>query len=92
MERLTYLAAVSRIENRSIATHISAMPRSRAADSAGDRVDVVNGPPPQYVARPPEMSKVKPVVKEHSSETMKAMVLAISSTSTSRPRGIFDSM
>ena len=33
---------------------------------------------------------MKPVVKEHSSETMKAMVAAISSTSTSRPRGIFD--
>ena len=46
----------------------------------------------QYVARPPEMSNTAPVVKEHSAEAQNATSAAISSTSTKRPRGIFDSM
>ncbi len=46
----------------------------------------------QYVARPPDMSNTAPVVKEHSCEAQKATRLAISSTSTKRPRGIFESM
>src|SRR5262249_25237583 len=46
----------------------------------------------QYVARPPEMSNTAPVVNEQSAEAQKAASAAISSTSTNRPRGIFDSM
>jgi hypothetical protein len=46
----------------------------------------------QYVARPPDTSNTAPVVNEFSSETSHATIAAISSTSTKRPRGIFDSM
>ena len=41
----------------------------------------------QYVARPPVMSKVNPVVKVHSSLTIQATRLAISLMSTGRPMG-----
>ena len=47
---------------------------------------------PQYVARPPEMSRTVPVVNEQSSDAANATRAAISSTLTKRPRGIFDSM
>ena len=46
----------------------------------------------QYVARPPEMSNTAPVENEHSADAQQATSAAISSTSTKRPRGIFDSM
>jgi hypothetical protein len=46
----------------------------------------------QYVARPPEMSNTAPVENEHSAEAQNATREAISSTSTKRPRGIFDNM
>ena len=46
----------------------------------------------QYTARPPEMSKTPPVVKEQSSVASQPMIAATSSTSTKRFIGIFDSM
>src|SRR5919198_5984591 len=46
----------------------------------------------QYVALPPEMSNTAPVENEHSSLASQQTSAAISSTSTNRPIGIFDSM
>lgn len=46
----------------------------------------------QYVARPPEMSRIEPVVNEQSSEEAQATRAATSAVSTVRPRGIFDTM
>ena len=47
IERLAYFADVSSTENSTIAPHMSAMPRRRAADSAGDRGGNVNWRKPQ---------------------------------------------
>ena len=46
----------------------------------------------QYTALPPEISNTAPVENEHSSEASHATSAAISSTSTKRFIGIFDSM
>ena len=47
---------------------------------------------PQYVARPPDRSNTAPVVKEFSADTIQAIMLAASSTSRNRARGILESM
>src|SRR5262249_46496919 len=47
---------------------------------------------PQYVARPPEMSKTPPVENEHSSLESQQIRAAISDGSTKRFIGIFESM
>ena len=44
------------------------------------------------MARPPDASKVNPVVKEHSLDAINANRRAISSTSPSRPIGIREIM
>jgi len=49
-------------------------------------------PQNQYTARPPEMSNTAPVENEQSSDDSQATSAAISSTSTNRFIGIFDSM
>ena len=46
----------------------------------------------QYVARPPDMSKSPPVVSEFSALASQLTIDAISSTSTKRSRGIFESI
>src|SRR6185312_5093586 len=48
--------------------------------------------PPQYVARPPEISNTAPVEKEQSSLASHEMRAAISSGATKRFMGIFPSM
>ena len=47
---------------------------------------------PQYVVRPPEVSNTEAVVNEHSSDAMKVTMAADSSTTPSRPIGIFERM
>ena len=64
----------------------------RPGRGAGRESSPLVGSPAQYVARPPERSKAAPVVKEFSCDTSQATMAAISSTSTKRLRGIFDSM
>ena len=80
-----YFAVASRQANTSTVQHIRPMPVSRMPA-------LLVGGIGQYVARPPEMSNTAPVVNEHSFDAQNATSAAISSTSTKRPRGIFDSM